>query len=390
MLLDDLQAAKFRGAPFLVPSDETEEGRNAICHEYPDASFRYVEDNGRIPPKFTLSAVLAEPGLPAKLNRLRSALNAPGPGVLKHPHYGTQFVQVDGTYRVKREDRQAGVIELEIKFAVTGAPILPGLVSGVAALVTGLAATAVTSMFTAFTKSYGNPSGAVTLATVSSAVASVASQMNASFGQASDAPSRIMTSAGLFARSGARLGPLLISSFRDPFDDDAMSSRALIKGFRAVSVIGSDISDDAAAITPSTADLSIRSSCLAILGASIEAAAFACIADAMAGHDYTTADEVEADEDLLTEAFEQAQARELDDSVHSALAQIHTAASEVLRDVAVRLPRISTMSIEPIPASVLAYQLYEDDSDVMTIVDLNLDKDPVLMASPVIVLSQDI
>lgn len=388
MLPSDLQSASFKGARFLVPHDETEEGRNAICHEYPDASSRYMEDNGRIPPRFSISALLHEPGLPGKLSRLRSALTSPGPGVLKHPWAGTQFVQVDGPYRIMREDRQSGVIELEIKFAVTGAPVLPGLVSGVAALVTGLAGSAVTALFTAFEKAYPGASGGVTATTLQSALSGIAGALDVKMGASSQAPGRLLSKAGEIVRDIRIATPLFVESYRAPFDDETLTDAHLVAGFKAALGEASAVSAMALAIIPTTADLSRRKSALALLGAVNEGAAFASLADAMAGRTYTTSDEVDADETLLAVAFETVQSRELDADLHDELARIYTAASEVLRDASVRLPRIATLAIRPLPASVLAYQLYDTDAREMALVDLNLGSDPVLMTGDVSVLAE--
>lgn len=383
MLPADLQPASFKGAPFLVPHDEVEEGRNAVTHEYPDASFRYVEDNGLIPPKFSISAILHGADLPAKLNRLRSALNSPGPGLLKHPYYGAQFVQVDGCFKVRRDDKQAGVIELEIKFAVTGPPMLPGIVSGIAAVVTGLSTSALTTMFAAFTATYGSPRAAGTLSRAATAISTFAATLNQSFSSAGDGPVRLMANAGNLARNIADAEPIFYDAFRAPFDDDTIPSRDLVLGFDAAGQVAAEIADEASAISATTLDLAIRRSALMALGATLQAASFVSLADAMAGNTYTTSESVEADEMRLTEAFALVQGRELDASVHEDMVSIHTAASEVLRDAAVRLPRLTTIETSPIPASILAYNLYESDATLATIVDLNLDRDPVLMFGPV-------
>ena len=389
MLLSQLRPASFRGARFLVPQDEVEEGRNAICHEYPDASQRYMEDNGYIPPRFTITAILHGQNLPSQWARLRSALITPGPGVLKHPWYGTQLVQVDGTFRVSREDKRAGTLEIEINLAVTGGPVFPGILSGIAAVVTGLASAAVSEIFTAFTKSYGSPGGSKTLATVAAAVTTVSTVMRDSFGQSTDAPARMIAKPGLYVRAGDKLGDRLVSAFRDPFEDDTVTDRSLVRGFKAVAAAGASVSADAAAISATTADLAVRKRVLALYGASIQAAAFACLADSVSGLTYSTADEVEGDEELLTSTFEAVQATDLDGEIHAALWKVYTAAADVLRDASVRLPRVMDVALpSPLPASVLVYSLYDSEKSLMSVVDLNLDKDPVLMPGSVTVLRQ--
>lgn len=393
MLLADLQAASFRGAPFLVPSDDTQEGRNAIKHRYPDASFLYAEDNGLLPPEFKLTAILHGKGLPGKLSRLRRALNQPGPGVLKHPHYGTQFVQVDGKYIVKRSDKESGVVTLIIKFVVTGPPRNPGTVSGVAAYVTGLAGTAITQLFEAFQKEFGAPKSRVSTQEINDVLSYIAGEL-LTFGSATNAPSGMLARSDFYIRNTDQLVPLLVQSYRDPFEDRTISTAKLVDGFSSIADAGTTIFVDASGIIPSTTDLQSRKTTIEAFGKYTEAAALASIADAMAARDYTTANEVESDEDRLTDLFETTQERELPTDIHRQLMEIYVATSEILRDVAVRLPRVTEIDIGPIPASALAYQLYENngmtnglvESRVQTLVDLNLSQDPSFLTTNATVL----
>ncbi len=388
MLLADLQAASFRGASFLVPADDAEEGRQAVKHNYPDASFQYMEDNGLLPPCFKITAVLHGDGLPGKLSRLRRALNTPGPGVLKHPYYGTQFVQVDGTYQVHRDDRQSGVIERHIPSAVTGPPRLPGLVSGVAAYVSGLVGAAISTLFSAFVSSYGTPTSSRTASAISVAVVSLADVLDLSFGQATSAPAQMLANPDKWVRNPSKLSELLIESFNAPLADVTISNRDLVTKFASVADTASGLIEDAAAINATTPDLVLRRASIEALGVFCEASAFSAMADAMAGRTYTTADEVEFDEAYLTDLFEVTQSRGLPAEQHAEMAAIYIATSEVLRDTAVRLPRLAEVAANNIPASVLAYELYENngmtdtvvESRVQTLVDLNLEQDPILFA----------
>lgn len=412
MLLRDLQPASFRGVRFLVPSDEAEEGRNSIEHNYPDSSLRYMEDNGAIPPCFSVTAILHGANLPGQLNALRGALMTPGPGTLKHPVYGAQFVAVDGTYRIKREDRDAGVITLDIKFKVTGAPVFPGLVSGIAALVTGLAGAAVTAAFAAFVKSFGAPQTAfsgslsgVSRGALETAIADIAVPLDRFFGGATSSPARLIDDAGLLLDRPETLAEVFEDALRAPFeaidtragpapasDDDpvTLSAVELIRGYRAALGEAAVHSELAAAIQPTTLDLVARKEHLSSLAGLSEAALFCCLAEAMAGRAYTTAEQVEADEKLLTETFATLQSRGLPAEIHAQCADIMVATSEVLSEAIVRLPR--TVEIDPLntPASVLAYELYEDDARLWQVVDLNPDQDPVLLARAATVLMRQV
>ena len=428
MLLRDLQRASFRGVPFLVPSDELSEGRTALDHLYPDAFFRYAEDNGGIPPKFKISAVLAEPNLPAKVRALRRALTQQGPGTLKHPWIGAQFVQVDGAFTIKRSDKEAGQVDIEIKFLVTGPPQFPSLASGISAVVSGLAATAVVDLFREFVAAYGDPFplGAVSVAgnraddrqrpreratgvvdalsakslsLVSDAIGDLGTVLVAHMGSASAAPARIVEQSGLLAHDSTAFSTLMVQSIRSAFDDETIEDRVLTSGFSSLADAAVEIVAQASDIVATTVDLANRKVALAILGGYAQAAAFIGLAESVAVRRYDTADEVETDEILLVSHYELLQERDLPASVRAALRDIYVAASEVLRDAAVRLPRIVSVPAFNTPASVLAYMLYEDrfergnvvivEDRAAMLVKLNLDQTPLLLAGDAAVVMRD-
>lgn len=435
MLPKDLHKASFRGVPFLAPSDETSEGRTTIDHRYPDSNFRYAEDNGGIPPKFAISAILCEPNLTGKLRSLRRALTAQGPGTLKHPWCGTQFVQVDGDYTISRDQKHAGYVELKIKFLVTGPPVFPSIVSGISAVVSGLAASAVAEIFNAFVAAYGSPftstrvnSGTLVdnLSTrsrqdvsdaaeeIATALAPVASA-SASGAIIAKQPGVIVESPALFAdhMAVAIRAPLEISGDLGPAPATRtarqeasptvpmaeISDGVLISTYRDLFEFGEDLSERSDAIVTTTLDRANRQVAMAILASTVQSAAFACLAEAVATATYLTADDVERAELMLTEKHESLQRQDLTATVRKALDEIYVAASAVLRDASVRLPRIVTVSASNTPASVLAYMIYEDrfapDSikrvadRAVTLVALNLAQPPTLFSGSVNAVVQD-
>lgn len=385
--------------PFLVPSDTLEEGRTSIDHLYPDSFFRYAEDNGGIPPKFALSMIVAEPNLPAKLRALRRALTAQGPGTLKHPWCGSQFVQVDGAYSIKRNDKTSGYVELEVKFLVTGPPQFPGLVSGIAAVVSGLSASSLLTLFAEFQAGLQPVLSHVSSERLTEAIVEAGEQLAANFRSASPAPDRIVREAGILASAPDRLGSLFVESIRAAFDDASISEATLVEGFVALADIGTAQAETAAAIEPTTLDLAQRRLNMALLAATVETAGFLGLCEAMAGRTYLTADDVERDEQRLTERYENLHARDLAVTVRDALREIYVATSEVLRDSTVRLPRIIALDVQNYPASVLAYLLYEDkrqsgnvktvENRVTTLVALNLAQTPLLLAGDTDVVMQE-
>jgi prophage DNA circulation protein len=396
MLLRDLQSASFKGAAFLCPEDDAEEGRNNILHRYPDASMLYAEDNGNMPPCFMIRGIVHGQGLQGKVAALRRAFSSPGPGVLRHPWYGTQFVAVDQTANFRRTDRNAGVIEFDVKLVVTGPPAFPGLASGIAAVVTGLSASAVTNLFAAFAKSVKVPTSTASLVALASSIKLIGDTMDNHFGSVSSTAYDIAGDASRYARTPSTLQVPMADAFRAPLNDTSLSAIDLLRGYKDVSDTSQALVEEASYIEVTTADRAARQKSLLALATTVEAAAFASIAEAMAGREYETGDQVDADEQDLVARFDAVQSRELDADLHDALQDILTATSEVLRDAAVRLPRLTEINVIDMPASVLSYQLYHGDMSlpdatetyVQRIVDLNLDQDPNVLTGAVSVLSE--
>lgn len=393
---DDLHPASFRGASFLVPRDTTSEGRNSVVHDYPDQAMRYVEDNGAIPPSFDITAVLHGQNLSTQLNRLRSALMRPGPGVLKHPVFGTQFVMVDQTYSISHTQKDSGVITLDIKFITTGAPVLPGLVSGVAAVVSQLSASAIQKAFDSFVNNFGAPLSPFSSEIIANNIIDVVSGVVTSFGRASGPAKQLISKAGMITQNMELAGSLWVDTYRAPIDEEEIPVATLVTGFNSVREKAQAIVEQADKIKPTTIDLAARKTTVQMIGEYNEYVSFISMAEAMAGREYITGDEVDIDELLLWSSFSELQERGLPSEQHTEMFDIYTATSDILDRASVRLPRLTQLDISDTPASVLAYQLYENDGmnhfdmpeKATSIVSLNPNQNPSVLGSETTVLDR--
>ena len=244
-------------------------------------------------------------------------------------------------------------------------------------------------MFQDFVSAYRSPLSAASAAAVAERVAGLGDALAAAFGRASADPDRVIRDAGTLAADAATLAGVLKSAYRAPFDDDDLPDAALVAGFNALSSFSRNLVIEADALAPTTIDLVSRAQSFRVIGQITEAAAFAGLAEAVAGRAYRTADDVERDETTLSDAYSAIQAGYLSAPLAALLADVHVAASEVLRDSAVRLPRVTVIRIVNVPASVLSYMLYDSDKNEQAIVDLNLDQTPVLLAGDISVLIND-
>lgn len=186
--LRDLAPASFRGARFLVPRDHAEEGVNVVAHRYPGKgpSGHYMEPNGVFEPNFHVRAVLHGPTWLADFNRLRTALNTPSPGTLNHPWYGRQTVIAKHPWKVTRDDKDLGVLELDIHFLLAGSASFPSIITGIAASISGLAGAAVASSFANLTAGLSVPVGPFSQSYVAGLVRNVSSIVEGQFPATAD------------------------------------------------------------------------------------------------------------------------------------------------------------------------------------------------------------
>lgn len=85
---EKLYEASFRGVPFFVTKVELTVGRRTVTHEYPQRDKPYVEDIGRATRKLTFTAFVVGDDYIKQVQRLIGAIEAPGEGLLIHPHLG--------------------------------------------------------------------------------------------------------------------------------------------------------------------------------------------------------------------------------------------------------------------------------------------------------------
>jgi prophage DNA circulation protein len=205
--LANLAPSSFRGARFLTPRDHFESGRNAISHRFPakPSTSHYIEDNGGDPNTFHLTAYLHGPTLMSDWSRLRSALDEPGPGTLNHPWLGAVLVQHKGPYKVQRDDKDSGVLEITLTFIQTAGAIYPSLGGVIAASLSGLAGTSVAAALGALAGSLKLPSSPISVGFINSIVDGVTGAVHDNFGATAtvSAAADVLDSSGVRALAGS-------------------------------------------------------------------------------------------------------------------------------------------------------------------------------------------
>lgn len=252
MLLRDLSPASFRGIRFYVPKDSLDEGRRTIDHQWVDSNRRYAEDNGFIPPEFKLNIILTGQNLPGQVAALRAALNAPGPGTLKHPWAGVHRCSVKGPHKIEREDTDSGVVKIEACFLRDDGPVFMAVLSGIPAVVAGLAASVTSSAVSVFPTSYG--AGTTTLASrtaIGVQIANIGRALEDLSGLGREVRT-IINAADTLADEPERLAGLIGDAVRLPFADiESYPVTNVVQGMRT-------LSDAAAAVVTEAQTYAVR------------------------------------------------------------------------------------------------------------------------------------
>ncbi len=125
---DQLRPASFRGVPFQVRLADLRGGRSEVVHEYPQRDRPYVEDTGREPRTFRVTAYVLGDDYLDQRDRLVEVLERPpagfpfdagGPLVL--PTWGLLRAHAR-SYRVTEETRSGRMATIELEFTETEDP----------------------------------------------------------------------------------------------------------------------------------------------------------------------------------------------------------------------------------------------------------------------------
>jgi prophage DNA circulation protein len=143
-----LHQASWRGVPFAIEAERERLGRRIVEHEYPNRDTVWPEDQGKLPPRFSVAGFLVENSaiygggdVIDQRNRMRAAAQAKGPGILVHPIYGRIMVTCLSLV-VASAMEEGRVFRLEFSFLQGGTQAFPELLAEVGGLlgeVAGLA-----------------------------------------------------------------------------------------------------------------------------------------------------------------------------------------------------------------------------------------------------------
>jgi prophage DNA circulation protein len=116
--------ARFRDAEFFVETGNRAGGRRVALHQYPKRNVPYAEDMGRAAVRITVQGYCIGPFYHEAKNKLITALEKDGPGLLRLPMEYVQKdlnVMVQG-YSVTEARERGGMCTVEMEFVEFGDP----------------------------------------------------------------------------------------------------------------------------------------------------------------------------------------------------------------------------------------------------------------------------
>jgi hypothetical protein len=122
----ELFAAGYRSVPFLYTTGTNTAGRKTVVHEFPNKTFRYVEDLGNNLRTFTITGLIKGKDWLQRKAALEEALTREGIGPLLHPYYGVVLCVCTG-YTVTDDDKEIGVAIFEMTFVEARQNTFPAL-----------------------------------------------------------------------------------------------------------------------------------------------------------------------------------------------------------------------------------------------------------------------
>ncbi len=375
---DQLRPASFRGVPFHVTQATGTFGRRSVTHEYPFRDLPYVEDLGRRARTLRIEALLLGEDYMARRDALIAALEEAGPGKLVHPYYGELTVSVDDAgAQIEESTERGGMCRISFGVVESGEARFPAASAATQEVVEQRAAAAQRAAADGFAETVttdGVPGFAL-----ESAYALLGDALDAIEGAIATVPGLAAGRPELLGLIAA-LRPDIAAALRTPW---ALAQRVQALFAQLRGALGPEQSvrtllpfrdfgvglPHLPSTTPSRRREAANRAALVELVRCSAAVERARATASLAFADYDTAVRTR---DSVVEQID----RVADASLHDALFQALTALrAAVVRDVGQRgadLARVGRVRRDrPVPALVLAYELYGDPARDADLIERN-------------------
>lgn len=362
---------RFRRARFIVPGSDARVGRRTELHEYPLRDKPYVEDLGRSARRFEVEVFVDESlggDYLAARDGLIAALEAPGPGTLIHPWYGTLQVTLAEPASVRESTREGGRATFRISFIEAGALMFPGAVADTPTAVGDAADALEQSAIDDFSATFS------VVGQSADFVAALEEELDRTLADLEAVVGDVAGDIAALIRSPANMAVAMVGAVNQVGSALATPGEAL--GLYQVLFTAGENSPS---VPTTTAARRQQARNVQAVHHLVRRAAVAGAAKASAAMDFSTRDDALATQrtlaaalDAQMEATGAVDGAPIDDSVYQRLAAVQAAMATDLRSRGARLPQVRTYTVPAtLPALVLAYRVHGDATREAEIITRN-------------------
>ena len=393
-LLESLQPASFKGAPFLVTLASIAGGRKDIKHIYPNSDRQVIEDLGKAQRIFNIEAVITGDNYIQNRDRLLSVLEEGGSGTLIHPLYGQLDNIVARTYTLLEDLTELGTAKFSVVFEVTGTLGIPTQALNTVNKISDSNDDFLTALKEDITNNYavtpsftGNFSAAIdkldgvvdAFNSNTSLLQAAADEINAFSKEVSDFSDNITS----LIQAPQNLADSLVSLYNTA-SGLYPTAEATVDVFKRFFSFG----DDDSSITETTAIRIEKAKNNRVINQSMQSVALSYSYLSAAQIDFETVDDVEETADVLETQYQKVIIADgLSEETKSALTDLRSDMQVFFDEQRVNADQILTVETNLISARLLSFQYYGDSDNGEQLIDLNSAEDVTFIEGSVQVVS---
>lgn len=391
-ILDELVAASFKGASFLIDTTSTTGGRKTVTHEYPNSDRRFVEDLGELLETYTVSGIIQGANYFSDRDNLIAQLKSSAPGELIHPFYGSVTV-VAKPYSLSENLTALGIATFSMTFERANESVFPRATANNTSLIDQKTTSLFDSMKSDLSSIFN-----VTPRYTGNFVDATATMTRISevMGINSDTVLKVTSETSNFSN--------LLEVFTDNINTNAFNpanlSDDLFNLFDSFNILGNtakdqfdiltglfDFDDNQEVPAATTVGRVERIANREILDTTMQVNSLAQAYNITTNLDFETDADVQSVKNVLDAQFEKVvnDNNASDDTIQE-LKNLRVEVRKFLDEEAVNAFRVSTVYTNEIPMTILAYQYYGNTEKTENLLDLNINKNPSFVQGNVKVL----
>lgn len=391
-ILDELVAASFKGATFLINGTSTTGGRKTVTHEYPNSDRRFVEDLGELREIYTVTGIIHGATYFADRDNLIAQLKSSGSGELIHPFYGSVTV-VAKPYSLSENLTNLGVATFRMTFERSNESVFPKATANNSSQINRKT----TSVFDSMKKDLTN-------------IFNVTPRSTNNFIDATATMTRIAAAMGINADTILKVTnntsqfSSLLEIFTDNINTNAFNSTNLsgdlFNLFSSFNGLGNTAKDQFDILTglfnfgdnqelpiATTVRRVERIANRKILDSTIQINSLAQAYNITTSLNFETEEDVQNVKNILDTQFDKVvnNTNAGDDTIQD-LKDLRVEVSKFLEKETVNAFRVSTIHTNEIPMTLLAYQYYGNTEKTVQLLELNMNNNPSFVQGDVKVL----